>query len=101
LLAPFAPHLAESCWEKLDRSGLVASTPWPEFDPAELEESQISIPVQVNGKKRTVLQVTPGLDKQILEQTALDHEAVKRSLSGLTLRKVIVVPDRIINIVAN
>ncbi|VAV88327.1 Leucyl-tRNA synthetase [hydrothermal vent metagenome] len=100
LLAPFAPHLAESCWEKLGRSGLVAEQPWPSFSQNLVTENTVQIPVQVNGKKRVVLSVPVDMDKQALQELALGDTSVVRSLLNLEIKKVIVVPGRIINIVA-
>jgi len=100
LLAPFAPHLAESCWEKLGKTGLVANAPWPEFLSELVEEKMLNIPVQVNGKKRAILHVPVGETREVLEKMALADPAIARSLVGLSLKKVIVVPDRVVNIVA-
>ncbi|MBL4616324.1 MAG: leucine--tRNA ligase [Robiginitomaculum sp.] len=100
LLAPFAPHLAESCWETLGCKELVAMTRWPEFDEKWLEEKTLIIPVQVNGKRRSQLSVAFGLDKDELQSLALKDPDIIKSLTGLSLKKIIVVPDRIINIVA-
>ncbi|MBL1431538.1 MAG: leucine--tRNA ligase [Robiginitomaculum sp.] len=100
LLAPFAPHLAESCWEALGCKQLVAMTKWPEFDEKWLEEKTLIIPVQINGKRRSQLSVAFGLDKAVLQEHALKDPDIIKSLSGLKIVKVIVVPDRIINIVA-
>ncbi len=99
VLAPFAPHLAESCWEKLGYAGLVATTPWPSYAPELVQDRLITIPVQVNGKRRAELQVEPGQAKDVLQNLAFDHLAIKRAISDLMVIKVIVVPDRIINIV--
>ncbi len=101
LLAPFAPHLAESCWEKLGGEGLVAEAPWPVYDKALSEDEEIVIPVQINGKRRGEYSAPRGLPKDEAEKRALANEGAIRALKGLTVRKVIVVPDRIVNIVAN
>ncbi|PHS28107.1 MAG: leucine--tRNA ligase [Robiginitomaculum sp.] len=101
LLAPFAPHLAENCWEVLGGKGLVASAPWPSFDPALCEDEEIMIPVQINGKRRGEFMAAKGLAKGNVEALALANAGALRALQGLTVRKVIVVPDRIVNIVAN
>lgn len=100
LLAPFAPHLAESCWEKLGEKQLVAATIWPEFDDKWLVENKRTIPIQINGKRRSQLEVVAGLDQATLQQLALEDPAIQRSLAGLSVKKVIVIVDRIINIVA-
>ncbi len=101
LLAPFAPHLAETCWEALGGSDLVANTPWPEFLPSLVEDDAIIIPVQINGKRRGEFSAPPGISREVAQNLALANEGAVRALDGLTVRKVIVVPDRIVNIVAN
>ncbi len=101
LLAPFAPHLAEACWEKLGGVGLVATTDWPNYDPALVEDDTIMIPVQINGKRRGEFSAPRGLSQEEVQSLALANEGAVRALTGLTVRKVVVVPDRIVNIVAN
>ncbi len=101
LLAPFAPHLAESCWEVLGGKGLVATAGWPVYDPALTEDETIMMPVQINGKRRGEFSAPRGLAKDKVENLALANEGAVRALMGLTIRKIIVVPDRIVNIVAN
>jgi leucyl-tRNA synthetase len=100
LVAPMAPHLAEECWARLGHQTLVALAPWPEHDPALLVEDQVTLAVQVNGKLRDTLAAPRGLDRSAAERLALSSEKVQRLLSGATPRKVIVVPDRLVNIVA-
>ncbi|MGK0265983.1 MAG: leucyl-tRNA synthetase [Maricaulis sp.] len=100
LISPFIPHLAEECWHQLGGEGLVIDAPWPELDAALLVETELVLPVQVNGKRRGEISVSKGLDQDSVRQLALAEEGVARSLEGLTIRKVIVVPDRIVNIVA-
>jgi len=106
LLAPFAPHLAEELWQKLStldarRSAeSLAYSPWPRFDPNLLVESEIEIPVSVNGKMRDVIKVQADADNTALEAAALASEKVKLFLEGKTIKKVIVVPKKMVNIVA-
>lgn len=100
LLAPFAPHLAESCWEELGNDGMVATNAWPTYLETLVQEKLLLIPIQVNGKKRSELQAPPGMDRSELERLARADEAIIRTLDCLDVVKVIVVPDRIINIVA-
>ncbi len=100
LISPFIPHLAEECWHRLGGQGLVIDAAWPEVDAELLVETELVLPVQVNGKRRGEICVPRGLDQELVKQRALAEEGVARSLEGLTIRKVIVVPDRIVNIVA-
>jgi leucyl-tRNA synthetase len=100
LAAPMAPHLAEECWDSLGAEGLVANASWPEFDPALLVEDQVTLAVQVNGKLRDTLTAPRGLGRTEAEALALASEKVQRQLNGVAPRKVIVVPDRLVNIVA-
>tara|TARA_R110001606_G_scaffold249634_2_gene397506 strand:+ start:1068 stop:3665 length:2598 start_codon:yes stop_codon:yes gene_type:complete len=100
LISPFIPHLAEECWHRLGGEGLVIDAPWPEVDLSLLVETDLVLPVQVNGKRRGEISVPKDLDQESVKQMALSEEGVARSLEGLTIRKVIVVPGRIVNIVA-
>jgi leucyl-tRNA synthetase len=100
LVAPMAPHLAEECWSAIGGAGLVANAEWPEFDPAMLVDDQVTLAVQVNGKLRDTLSAPRGLDREATEALALASEKVQRQLAGAAPRKVIVVPDRLVNIVA-
>ncbi len=100
LVAPMMPHLAEEGWAAMGTQGLVANAPWPEVNPALLVEDEVTIAVQVKGKLRDTLTVPKGLPNPELEALALASDKVQRSLDGATIRKVIVVPDRLVNIVA-
>jgi len=100
LIAPMAPHLAEECWAALGEEGLIADAAWPGFDPALLVDDQVTLAVQVNGKLRDTLTAPRGLDREAAEALALASDKVQRQLGGATPRKVIVVPDRLVNIVA-
>jgi len=104
LLAPFAPHLAEELWEKVHESQgdgrpSLSYAPWPEYDPALLEEDTLEIPVQVNGKLRDVIRVSAAADTATLETAARSAEKVRAFLEGKTVRKVIVVPRKMVNLV--
>ena len=101
LIAPFCPHLAEECWEILGGKGFVCDAPWPKADPALLTKDSLVIGVQVNGKRRGEIEVAADAPKDAVEQAALSDEAVQRHIDGKTIRKVVVVPGRIVNIVAN
>jgi leucyl-tRNA synthetase len=100
-IAPFMPHLAEESWAHLGGDGLCYHAPWPKADPALLVEDEITLPIQVNGKRRSELKIAKNTAKDDIEAKAMADDAVKRSLDGLTVRKVIIVPGRIINIVAS
>ncbi|MFN3387388.1 MAG: leucine--tRNA ligase [Allosphingosinicella sp.] len=100
LVAPMAPHLAEQAWKAMGKDGLIADAAWPKADPKLLVEDEVTIAVQVNGKLRDTLTASKGADKAALEEMALASEKVARLLEGKPPRKVIVVPDRLVNIVA-
>jgi leucyl-tRNA synthetase len=101
LINPIAPHLAESAWELLGGEGMVVDAPWPRFDPALAADAVLTLPVQINGKRRGEVQAAPGTAEAGVEAIALADEGVRKHLEGLTVRKVIVVKDRIVNIVAS
>jgi leucyl-tRNA synthetase len=100
LISPMLPHLAEEGWAALGGEGLVSSQPWPDHDPALLVDDEVTIAVQVNGKLRDTLTVPKDLDKAGLEALALASDKIIRTLDGATPKKVIVVPGRLVNIVA-
>ena len=100
LIGPMMPHLAESCWETLGHKPFVATAMWPKADPALVAADTVTIAVQVNGKLRGTVSVPPDCDKAIVEKAALELETVRRALEGKPPKKVIVVPNRIVNIVA-
>lgn len=100
LVSPMIPHLAEEAWSQLGRSGLIADAPWPVVDPAMLVEAEATIAVQVNGKLRDTIVLPKGIAKEDAEAAALASEKIVRALEGKAPRKVIVVPDRLVNIVA-
>ena len=100
LVAPMAPHLAEEGWAQFGEKGMVADAPWPEADPALLVDDEVTIAVQVNGKLRDTLSVDKGASKADLESLALSSDKIVRQLDGAAPKKIIVVPDRLVNIVA-
>ncbi|WP_336978876.1 leucine--tRNA ligase [Altererythrobacter fulvus] len=100
LASPMMPHLAEEGWAAMGETGLVADAEWPEVDPALLVEDEVTVAVQVKGKLRDTLTVAKGTSKEELEALALASEKVQRALDGAEVRKVIVVPDRLVNLVA-
>jgi leucyl-tRNA synthetase len=99
LLNPMMPHLAESCWEVLGKSGLVSDALWPEVDPALLVDDDVTLPIQINGKRRGEITVAKGLPAPEVEAMVLALEAVQKALEGKTPKKIVVVPDRIVNVV--
>ncbi len=100
LSAPFLPHFAEEAWSLLGGKGLIADAAWPVADPALLVEERITIAVQVNGKLRDTMDVAAGLDNEALENLGKARPNVMLHLEGKTIRKIIVVPGKIVNIVA-
>ncbi|MGH6994311.1 MAG: class I tRNA ligase family protein, partial [Stellaceae bacterium] len=100
LFHPMMPHLAEECWAALGHDTLVASEAWPQLEPALLVEDTVTLPVQINGKKRAEVTVKREATKAEIEAAVLALDAVKRALDGKRPKKVIVVPQRIVNVVA-
>jgi leucyl-tRNA synthetase len=99
LVAPMMPHLAEELWQRLGRDTVLAEESWPEADAGLAMDDGVTIAVQVSGKLRGTLEVPKGMDKSVLETAALALENVQRAIGGKTPRKIIVVPDKIVNIV--
>jgi leucyl-tRNA synthetase len=99
VLAPMTPHLAESAWEALGHKTMLTATAWPAVDPALLVDDTVTMPVQVNGKRRGEVVVPKGSLNDIVEKEALSLDAVARMLDGKPPRKVVIVPDRIVNVV--
>ena len=100
LMSPMTPHLSEEIWALLGGEGLVANAPWPKADEAMLVEDTVNLPIQVNGKRRDEITVPKDMDKAEVEKLALATDGVKRALDGASPKKVIVVPGRIVNVVA-
>ena len=99
MIAPMMPHLAEECWAMLGGTSLVANEPWPAYDAALVIDNQITMPVQINGKKRGDLTIARDAEQSAIEAAALALDVVRAALDGKTPRKVIVVPQRIVNVV--
>jgi leucyl-tRNA synthetase len=100
LLAPFAPHLAEELWEMMGNTDSVHLAQWPSCDEEIAREDRITVVLQVNGKLRDRISVAPGTPKADLEARALASERVQSHLQGKSVDQVVVVPDRLVNIVA-
>lgn len=101
LLAPLAPHLAEEIWEKLGHTESISEEAWPTFVEELTVDDQVEIVIQVMGKLVTRLDIDVNLDKEVVEELALSQESVQEAIKGKTIRNVIVVPNRLVNIVAN
>jgi leucyl-tRNA synthetase len=93
------PHLAEECWKVLGHEVAVVDTAWPKADPALTAMSEVTMAIQVNGKRRDEIRVPKGATREVLEPMVLALESVSRALDGKPVSKFIVVPDRIVNIV--
>lgn len=100
-MAPLAPHLAEELWELLGHEESIQHAPWPTYDESLTVEDTVEIVVQLMGKIVTRLDILVGLSPEDLEEIALADEKVQEAIEGLTVRKVIAIPDRLVNIVAN
>lgn len=101
LLSPVAPHVSEELWHKLGHNTTISYATWPVYDESWLTEDEIEIVVQVNGKVRAKLQVAKDASKEDLENAAFDDARIKEETDGKTIRKVIAVPGKLVNIVAN
>ena len=99
LLAPMMPHLAEELWQRLGHETLLAETAWPTPDSALIVDESVTVAVQVNGKLRATLLLPRDVANDAAERTALSDPHVQRAMAGKPARKVIVVPNRIINVV--
>jgi leucyl-tRNA synthetase len=100
LAAPMVPHLAEEAWAALGKTGLIADADWPVADPALLVDDMVTLAIQVNGKLRDTLVIAKGADRADVEAAVLALDKVQRALDGAVPKKVVVVPDRLVNLVA-
>ena len=100
LIAPFTPHLAEECWTRLGEDGMVLDAPWPVWDAALAADDEVVLPIQINGKRRAEIRVARGSEPAAVEALVLADETVKARLEGLSVKKIVVVNDRIVNLVA-
>jgi leucyl-tRNA synthetase len=101
MLSPVTPHISQALWQELGQEKAIIDTAWPEVDESALVQSSIQLMVQVNGKVRGKIDVAADVEKEAIEQLAQEEENVKRFIEDLTVRKIIVVPGRLVNIVAN
>src|SRR5699024_11543187 len=101
LLSPVAPHIAEELWQRLGHDDTISYEPWPEYDATKLMDDEVEIVLQVMGKVRAKIHVPKDISKEELEKRALEHDKIKEWVAGKTIRKVIVVPGKLVNIVAN
>ena len=101
LLAPFAPHLGEELWETITGKKGISYVAWPKFDESKLVDDEVEIVLQVLGKNKAKLMVPTGSSKADLEKLALENDVIQSLIAGKTVRKVIAVPDKLVNIVAN
>ena len=99
LIGPMMPHLAEEMWVVLGHDDLVVETSWPTYDERWLVEDSVTIAVQVNGKLRATVELAKDAEQTLVEETAFDQAAVKGALDGKEIRKIIYVPNRILNVV--
>ncbi|MEK4222692.1 MULTISPECIES: leucine--tRNA ligase [Bacillus] len=101
LLSPITPHIAEELWEKLGHSDTIAYEPWPTYDESKLVDDEVEIVIQINGKVRAKRTIAKDASKEEMEKLVLADEKIQEQLSGKTIRKVITVPGKLVNIVAN
>lgn len=101
LLVPFTPHIAEEIWYMLGHDSTLTYAEWPKYDESLLEENEVEIVVQINGKIKARLAVDASMDKETLEKLVLENEEVQAQLEGKTVRKIVAVPGKLVNIVAN
>ncbi|WP_026585120.1 leucine--tRNA ligase [Bacillus sp. J33] len=101
LLSPIAPHISEELWSKLGHSETIAYEAWPAYDEAKMVDDEVEIVIQINGKVKAKLMVPADAKKDLLEQIAMGDDKVKEQIDGKTIRKVIAVPGKLVNIVAN
>jgi len=99
LISPIMPHLAEECWQKLGNQGLVSEAEFPKFNPELIFEDQVGVAVQVAGKLRAVIQMAKGASKEEMQKLAFENDNVKKFIEGQEVKKIIIVPDKLVNVV--
>ena len=101
MLSPIAPHIVEEIWQLLGHTETISYEAWPQFDETKLVEDEVEVVLQVMGKVRAKINVAKDISKDELEKAALKNENIQEWIEGKTIRKVIVVPGKLVNIVAN
>ena len=101
LLSPFAPHICDEIWQQHGFEGICSVSAWPAYDESKCRDAEIDMAVQVNGKLRGKIEVPASASKEEVEQLALTEQNIVRHLEGLTVRKVVVIPGKLVNVVAN
>jgi len=99
LINPMVPHLAEECWQALDGTTMIVDAPWPRADPALTRQDSVVIAIQVSGKRRDEIEMPKDSDPKAVETAVLAREAVVKAIDGRAVKKVIIVPNRIANVV--
>ena len=100
MLAPMMPHLAEEIWTRLGNSSMICAEPWPQYRAELVADDEVTLPVQINGKRRGEITVAKSADNSAIEELVMTLDFVQNNLQGNTPKKIIVVPNRIVNIVA-
>jgi len=101
LLNPFAPHLSSELWEKLKSPGDIAEQPWPTYDEKFLIEDEIDLVIQINGKLRATIKIPISADEDEIKKAALANPKIQQLISGKTIRKVVFVPKKLVNLVVD
>ena len=101
LLAPIAPHLCEEIWQMMGNEQSISLAEWPSFDPELTVDDQVEIVVQINGKVKVKMMIEKDLAVKQMEENALNHDLIQKELADKTIKKVIAIPNRLVNIVAN
>ncbi len=101
LLSPVAPHIAEELWSRLGHTETISYEKWPAYDESKLVEDEVEVAIQVMGKVRSKVMVARDISKDELEKIALEDQNIQEWIEGKTVRKVVVVPGKLVNIVAN
>jgi leucyl-tRNA synthetase len=99
LLAPLVPHICEELWEVLGNSGSVSQAPWPAYDPRALQDAEVLIVVQINGKLRGRVNVNSGATEEEIRQSVLQNPRIQEALKGQAVRKFILIPQKLVNLV--